>query len=185
MIQNCDLYPSIYCVEIKFLTFSSIYIYQKMKYLQVSSVIRTMSFKILGSSIISSMKLYATLFLSIHFFLSDCYLEYCLCLHLGYLGRCVANSCSFVTWNSRDFNIWTSASASPSQLLQHQNSWFPIALIQSLIIRQFFLCDNGPKFGFNVLYKMPWIKFMCNLRKFLPCPFSFIPPLSIQPKQLY
>ena len=45
----------------------------------------TMSFKILASSIIFSMQSYATLFLSIHFFLSDCSLEYCLWLHLEYL----------------------------------------------------------------------------------------------------
>ena len=126
-------------------------------------------------SIIFSMQSYATLFLSIHFFLSACSLEYCLWLHLGYLGKCVANLCSFVTWNSRDFHIWTSVSASLSHLLQHQNRWFPIDLIQSLIIRQFFLCDNGLKFGFNVLYKMPWIKFVCNLRKFLIYPFSYLP----------
>ena len=86
---------------------------------------------------------YYTFFLSIHFFLCDCSLEYCLWLHLEYLGKCVANSCLFVIWSSRDFHIWTSVSPSVSQLLQHQNRWFPIGLIQSLIIRQFFLCDNG------------------------------------------
>ena len=126
-------------------------------------------------SIIFSMQSYATLFLSIHFFLSACSLKYCLWLHLGYLGKCVANLCSFVKWNSRDFHIWTSVSASLSHLLQHQNRCFLIDLIQSLIIRQFFLCNNGLKFGFNVLYKMPWIKFVCNLRKFLIYPFSYLP----------